>query len=129
MTSQVLVAAAVSGLRAEVVGERLRLLAGVHGQLEELGLDAGRLQRRRSRRWRGQLAGGVARLLVADDDAALDAHRDQPLRGQLAGGALVGAGAEQEDVVRVARPAAPAGGAAALPKAMPASLARAATSV
>ena len=96
-------------MAAEVVEERLRLLAGIHGELEELGLDAGRLQGLDL--GVGALAaGGVAGLLVADHDPALDAHREQPLGGQLAGGPLVRAGAEQEDVVRVADLRALAGG-------------------
>ena len=115
------------GMGAEVVEDGLGLLARVHRQLEELGLDAGGLERL-DLGIGAVAAGGVARLLVADHDAALDAHRDRRW-------AVSMPAARSSEPVRKrkmsfgSRTCMPAGGAAALPKAMPASLARAATSV
>ncbi len=86
---------------AQIIDDRLGLLAGIHRGFQEIGLDSGRFERR-DLGLGAVAAGGVAGLLVVHDDAALHAHRDEALGGQRAGGLLVRAGAEQEEVVGIA---------------------------
>src|SRR5436190_16918218 len=89
------------GMSPQIIYDRLGLLAGIHGQLEEIAGYARGFQR--FYLGIGAVAAGcIAWLLVADQNTTLHTHRDEPLRRELASGPLVGTGTEKENIVRVA---------------------------